>query len=299
MKRRTFVAAAFALAAAPCAAQGAPHVTRFERGLLWRIARKGAAPSPGPSYVYGTIHVADARLKELPEAVRGALHASRLLMLEFLPDAISRGRFLEAATLAEGQTLEQLIGAADFELAAASLSAAGLAREQVNRLKPWAVLLNLRAAAPADAAPLDSQLAAAAQARRLPIEQLEGVEEQIFTFDEMPPEAQIALLRHGLAHRAELEELARRTLEAYLQGDLAAIWRRREEYKVRYPALVAYQDLMTKRVVHDRSVVMAFRMQRALRHGQAFVALGALHLYGRQGVLALLEQDGYRASRVA
>jgi len=43
---------------------------------------------------------------------------------------------------------------------------------------------------------------------------------------------------------------------------------------------------------------MAFRMQRELRRGQAFVALGALHLYGERGVLALLEEDGYRAQRV-
>jgi uncharacterized protein YbaP (TraB family) len=55
---------------------------------------------------------------------------------------------------------------------------------------------------------------------------------------------------------------------------------------------------MTKRVIHDRNVVMAFRMQRQLRRGDAFVALGALHLYGERGVLALLEEDGYQAARV-
>jgi uncharacterized protein YbaP (TraB family) len=52
-------------------------------------------------------------------------------------------------------------------------------------------------------------------------------------------------------------------------------------------------------VVHDRNVVMAFRMQRELRRGNAFIALGALHLYGTDGVLARLEADGYRAARVA
>jgi uncharacterized protein YbaP (TraB family) len=62
--------------------------------------------------------------------------------------------------------------------------------------------------------------------------------------------------------------------------------------------MAAQQAVMTKRVLHDRSVVMAFRMQRELRRGDAFVALGALHLYGPHGVLALLEGDGYRAARV-
>ena len=55
---------------------------------------------------------------------------------------------------------------------------------------------------------------------------------------------------------------------------------------------------MTKRVLYDRSVVMAYRMQRELRRGNAFVAVGALHLHGSRGVLALLEEDGYRATRV-
>jgi hypothetical protein len=111
-------------------------------------------------------------------------------------------------------------------------------------------------------------------------------------------ESQVALLKHSLAHRDELVELADRTLEAYLQRDLALIWRLREQFVARHPQIAAHQAVMTKRVVHDRSVVMAFRMQRQLRRGNAFVALGALHLYGEKGVLALLEADGYRARAV-
>lgn len=69
-------------------------------------------------------------------------------------------------------------------------------------------------------------------------------------------------------------------------------------FTARHAEVAAYQAALTKRVIHDRNVVMAFRMQRELRRGNAFVALGALHLYGDRGVLALLEQDGYRARRV-
>jgi uncharacterized protein YbaP (TraB family) len=124
------------------------------------------------------------------------------------------------------------------------------------------------------------------------------VEEQIFTFDECPMDSQVALLRHSLEHRVELAELAERTLDAYLARDLSALWRLREAFIARYPEVAAHQAVMTKRVIHDRNVVMAFRMQRQLRRGDAFVALGALHLYGERGVLAQLEEDGYRATRV-
>jgi uncharacterized protein len=292
MNRRAFVLAGLA---ASLPARGTGSGGRFERGLLWRVAKRGARSS----HVYGTIHVADARLAELPAPVRRAVDGARSVMLEFVADGYARERFLEAAMFPDRQTLEDTIGREDFERAVQALQPIGLARDVVNKLKPWGVLLNLRGPQrPEAGAPLDSQLVELALARRLPLEQIEGVEEQIFTFDELPMESQVALLRHGLAHRDELAALAERTLHAYLERDLARIWRLREQFIARHPQVAAHQAVMTKRVIHDRNVVMAFRMQRELRRGDAFVALGALHLYGGKGVLALLEEDGYRATRV-
>jgi uncharacterized protein YbaP (TraB family) len=290
MKRRALLAGMLA-AALPLHAR----TERFARGLLWRVERPGIAAS----HIYGTIHVPDPRLAELPAVVRTRFDAARSLMLEFVPDPYSRSRFLEAAMFLDRQTLAEKIGVQDFERAVEHLAPIGLSREVVNKLKPWGVLLNLRNPRRAEqGAPLDTQLLELARARRLPLHQIEGVEEQIFTFDEFPMESQVALLKHTLAHRDELLELAERTLEAYLERDLAAIWRLREQFIARHPDIAAHQAVMTKRVVHDRSVVMAFRMQRELRRGGAFVALGALHLYGEKGVLALLEADGYRAEMV-
>ncbi len=290
MNRRAFLISSFLLSAFPAQAAKA----RFDRGVLWRVTKKGAAPS----HVYGTIHVADSRLDELPAGVRKAFDGARSLMLEFLPDAYANERFLEAALLPERQTLEEIIGHADFERAVQQLQPIGLAPEFVNKLKPWGVLLNLRNPRPASGAPLDTLLLELARSRRVPLYQIEGVEEQIFTFDEFPLDSQVALLKHSLAHSDELLALSERTLEAYLSGDLAGIWRLREQFVARYPEIAPHQAIMNKRVVFDRSVVMAFRMQRQLRHGRAFVGLGALHLFGEKGVLALLEQDGYRAARV-
>jgi uncharacterized protein YbaP (TraB family) len=290
MNRRAFLLAGLAFAAP---ARAAPE--RFRKGLLWRVEKKGVAPS----HVYGTIHVADPRLEELPAPVRKRFDAAKRLMLEFVPDPYARERFLEAAMFLDQQTLEEKIGAEDFARAIEHLAPIGLPREAVNKLKPWGVLLNLRnPKRPEQGSPLDTRLLELARARRMPLSQIEGVEEQIFTFDEFPMESQIALLKHSLAHRDELAELAERTLEAYLARDLAQIWRLREAFIARHPQTAAHQAVMTKRVIYDRSVVMAFRMQRELRRGDAFVALGALHLYGEKGVLALLEEDGYRAVRV-
>ncbi|HKX37904.1 MAG TPA: hypothetical protein VJN20_04580, partial [Burkholderiales bacterium] len=60
MRRRAFLSALLAALALPARAE-----PRFTRGLLWRIRRNGVAPS----HVYGTIHVADARLADIPPGV--------------------------------------------------------------------------------------------------------------------------------------------------------------------------------------------------------------------------------------
>jgi len=289
MKRRRFLACASALALAPAWAAAA----RFERGVLWRVTRNGAT-----SHVFGTIHDADARVGELPVAAGAALERSKSLLIEFLPGPYAQERFLEAAMFSDRQTLEQHIGAEDYARVLEQLAPVGLLPEVVARLKPWGALINLRHARLADGTPMEAMLVARARARRMAVGQIEGVEEQIFTFDECPLDTQIALLRHSLRHREELAALAEATLDAYLARDLAAIWRLREGFGARHPEIAAHQAIMTKRVLQDRSVVMAYRMQRELRRGEAFVAVGALHLYGTNGVLALLEQDGYRAQRV-
>src|SRR4051812_48536817 len=233
MNRRQFALAGAAALVSPTWARTEP----FARGLLWRLSKPGTASS----HVFGTIHDADARLADLPAPASAALERSRSLVVEFLPNAYSQARFLEAAMFTDRQTLEQLIGAQDFARVLEQLAPIGLSRDFVNKLKPWGVLLNLRGGSSGAEASIDAQVVARARARRMAVGQIEGVEEQVFTFDECPLESQIALLRHSLGHRAELIELAQRTVSAYLERDLSAIWRLREDFIARYPDIAPHQ----------------------------------------------------------
>jgi uncharacterized protein YbaP (TraB family) len=192
-------------------------------------------------------------------------------------------------------------GREDFERVLAHLAPLGLTPEFVARLKPWGVLLNLRnprSASSTAATTIDGLLYERARSRRLPVHQMEGIEEQVFVFDDFPMDSQVALLKHSLAHYGELSAMSEMTLQAYLARDLAALWRIQQQHVARYPEIAAHNAGFVKRILHDRNVVMAFRMQRQLRNGEAFVALGALHLYGGHGVLAMLLEDGWKVARV-
>jgi len=58
------------------------------------------------------------------------------------------------------------------------------------------------------------------------------------------------------------------------------------------PDLKPLKAVFDRRLLFDRNARMVARMQPQLKSGQAFVAVGALHLYGEQGLLSLLTARG-------
>ena len=53
-----------------------------------------------------------------------------------------------------------------------------------------------------------------------------------------------------------------------------------------------------KRLLIDRNYRMVRRMRPRLMEGNSFIAVGALHLPGAEGIIHLLEKEGYRVSPV-
>jgi uncharacterized protein YbaP (TraB family) len=292
---RALLAAAMmpALAGVPgfvMASAGKPLPEPFSSGLLWRVSRRGTPDS----HVFGTIHVADPRVLWLPAAVLAAFDASRTYAMEIQLQQQDAALFLEAAQFEDGRRLAPLIGDAAYAEVSRLLTAQQVPADVIARLKPWAALANLTVT-PANyqSQTLDQMLYGMARQRRMELHGLEGIDEQVAVFDSIPMDSQVALLRHALAEREYFIARLETTIQAWLQRDLAALWRISEEIGLRFPDMAAHYAQLTTRVVINRSVVMAHRLFAPLRRGRSFVAVGALHLYGRRGLLQLLREQGY------
>ena len=59
-----------------------------------------------------------------------------------------------------------------------------------------------------------------------------------------------------------------------------------------------FAAVFNQRIILDRNKRMAERMESRLHEGGRFIAVGALHLPGKEGLLELLEQRGYRLTRL-
>jgi len=127
---------------------------------------------------------------------------------------------------------------------------------------------------------------------------LELPDEQVSALEGIPLDTQLALLRHAIEHQAVLEKEVEPTIQAWLARDLAALARISVDSVGGDPALERHQALLTRHIVDDRSVVMVHRLFLPLRAGGVFVAVGALHLHGANGMLAQLQRQGYKLHRV-
>lgn len=132
----------------------------------------------------------------------------------------------------------------------------------------------------------------------MPVYFLETADDQIAALEGMSATEQVALLRLAVESQPELPALIRRLIEAYLQRDLALMWRINEASIMDRPDLKPLSELFAQRLLYDRNRRMVEHMQPQLTQGNAFIAVGALHLYGEKGILGLLERDGWRVTRV-
>lgn len=262
-------------------------------GHLWRISRAGVPDS----FVFGTIHVADPRVSTPPAAVLDALARCRILAVELVPEPAD-ARLDELELFDDGTTLASLLEPSLYAALAGELTSPSLPAERLARMKPWAAMMHLGAARHLSlaGASLDMELLAAAHARRVRVQPLELLDEQIAAFDTIPISSQVALLRHALLQPEALARSLEPIVAAWRRGDLAALERAAGAVYDAAPGMREHHAQMMKSIIVNRTVLMHHRLQLPLREGRVFVAIGAMHLAGPRGLLALLRADGYRLS---
>ena len=104
------------------------------------------------------------------------------------------------------------------------------------------------------------------------------------------------MLESTVAYANQTDQLQEELTRFYLARDLAAIQRFMIE-----PALRSEPDItraFLQRLIVARNRTWLARIKRLLAAGNAFIAVGALHLPGETGLLRLLQAAGFRVSRV-
>ncbi len=273
------------------APQPAGNPRAYSKGLLWKIE----ASAVRPSFLFGTIHSDDARLAPLPAPVKTHFDQAASFTMETLANAPGMLAMAEAMFFNDDNTLEDVLGGDLYQRTVQTLATRGMPPESAQKMKPWAAMMALSLPPPTTGLSLDLALQLEAARQSKPTYGLETMAEQIAVFDELRLEDQIELLRDSVLNFHLLDRQFEELIQAYLRRDLGGLAAIEQKYRI---ADARLNELLTDRLLVKRNQVMLERMRPRLREGNAFIAVGALHLHGDDGLLALLEKTGYRVSAV-
>lgn len=265
----------------------------YQKGILWQVSIE----TTEPSYVFGTFHSDDDAILDLPVSVRKALYQSSLLVLEMTLDPASVSHMQKAAILPEGKNLRHTINDnLIYSEAVSNMALRGSPRSLTSRMKPWAVYMSLNTPEKKSGMFQDLLLSLLAGVQNKPVTALEAAHEQVAVYDGLSLAEQVELLEALLGSYGKNDAEYEQIKDYYLQADLAGLVDAASVKNLEVNNNL--KEKIQRRLVDNRNDRMVRRMKPYLEQGDAFIAVGALHLAGTNGILNQLNERGYRITRV-
>lgn len=273
------------------------------RAIFWRID----GPKGPPSHLFGTIHLTDDRINALPVAVQLALGSAKKVALEVAdlsPQSLGAaiGRVQKLLVFGDGRSLEVLLSPEELAVARGAVIKSGMPGAAIGSLKPWVVNMMLslsdceRQRSGTGLKALDLRLGDIAKQRGIPLVGLETLDDQLRAMAAVPDGDQLTVLKAGLRLYARTDDMIETMVRRYLARELGLIWPMQEalwrEAGYQPAAFASFQhELVTVRNAHMRDAALPL-----LAEGGTFIAVGALHLPGQNGLVELFRAAGYKVT---
>jgi uncharacterized protein YbaP (TraB family) len=284
--------------------RAAADATANTRALLWRIEGKGQPAS----YLFGTMHSTDERVNKQSPAVMQAFNAARTVALEYLESEVPLAKLGEMMAakgfFQEGKGLTDLLTPAELATLRKTLGVDGMPAEAVHMMRPWFAGMALAIPAcekkrsAAGLLSIDKRLERDAIAQAKQVIGLENAELQIDALMGMPDAVQVKLLKGSVAtlhlRDGALEVLHR----AYLARDLGITLPFSKRLLERAGHDASPVDTVESVIAVKRNYGMRDASLPLLEQGGVFIAVGALHLLGKEGLVELFRAAGYTVTPI-
>ena len=250
-----------------------------------------------PSYLYGSIHIQDARVFAFDSTiVLGALQSCDAFAMEVLLDEVDPKAIRQSQYMKKGKLLSKMMKPADFaKLDSVCKAKLGASAYFVNTIKPFFLSSALQQADMAkdqeDA--LDLYFLKKARAAGKKCYGVEQYQDQIAAIDAISLKEQVKMLVESLNEdinddtaQSQFDEL----LDAYLTYNF--------DKMLELSADESLPKKFNKVFLIDRNVGMAEHFAEIAHTQSLFCVVGAAHLAGEKGVPALLRKKGYTVEPV-
>lgn len=259
--------------------------------LLWEISGNNLQ---GPSYLYGTMHLADKRIFNYGDSVTIAFNSCVAYAGEVLIDKNAMKETASLIFMSGDTTLPMLVGDSGAAKVRKRVKNRLLTLSgAINKIKPIFVLAIIEDAALKHdkSASLDEYFQKQAKRKKLQLMGLETVAEQIAAVDKIPLKKQAEMLMETVNDTEQhSDSLNTALINTYLKQDIALL----QQYVNEGDG----QEAFTKHILVDRNYVMCDRITAMVQEQPTFIGVGAGHLAGTEGLISLLRARGFKLRSV-
>lgn len=257
-----------------------------DKSLLWEISGNGLA---APSYLYGTIHLICPLDFALSDSLKAKFGAAQQIVMELdMDDPAIMGKMMQTLYMKDGKKLKSLLNEADYALLSTYVKdSLGMGIGFVETMKPFAAM-SLFYSKLLKCAPQSYELVLMQMAKqgKKEIFGLETVESQMAIFDKIPYEIQAKML----------VELAKTPTNAAAEfADLVAVYKKQDVdalEKMMEKSNFDFKDYQDN-ILYNRNANWIAEITKFVQQKPTLFAVGAGHLGGKKGLLALLRKNGF------
>jgi uncharacterized protein len=286
------------------AIQAATAAIPFSSGNFWRATRGSEVIT-----IAGTYHFDDPRHAASLAALTPAITGASTVLVEAGPseekalmDRIAKDP--SALVITTGPTLQQQLAPDVWKPLSDAMSRRGVPAFMTAKFRPWYVLTLLSippcAMAGMTEKPkgLDGMVIDTALAANVPVKALEPFDTLFTIFESLSQQELTEMLVSTLAVEEYSEDYFTTLVDAYFAGQSRAAWELMRFLSYDMPGYTPAQ--IDAEFAHMEEIVASSRnrawipvLTGAAAEGPVFAAFGALHLSGKDGVLNLLQAEGF------
>ncbi|MCY3024360.1 MAG: TraB/GumN family protein, partial [Planctomycetota bacterium] len=250
------------------------------------------------------IHVATADFYPLPQEIEDAFAASKYLVVEVDMSKADKAK-MQAVTLEKGaykgeDTLSKSLSKPTLDLLNAYYTKSGMPPGAFDKFRPWMVattiaMLELQKLGFGTDLGIDLHFLKAAGDKKEVLE-LESIESQMNLLSGFSAELQDTFLAQTLGDLGDVKDFINKAVGAWKNGDAKAL----NDLMVLKP-LQKHPEMkpVLDKLIDERNVQMTAKVDGYLKgKGVYFVVVGAGHLVGDKGVVALLAARNYKVEQV-
>lgn len=267
--------------------------TAKENALLWEISGKDLEQS---SFLYGTIHMINKKDFIMTEAIESAFEQADLVTfeinLEEMTNMAAMMPLMMKAFMNGDTTLQDLLPEEDYRLVSGHFEKLGLPMMLLNRIKPMFLSALTSEDAlkmseePGEVVSYEMEFMEMARRQGKTMAGLETAEYQMSMFDSIPYRVQAEMLVESIQAGDTGNDQFKKMIELYKNQDLQGL---QEMLSSDETGVADYEDLLL--LQRNRNWIPV--MEKMMVDHRVFFAVGAGHLAGEEGVIALLREAGY------